>query len=432
MFLIIYTTKYRKGGEEFRRVADTLKARLISSENAEVICEAVDSKMDLRKLFYEIKKEGKLISEFHFIGHAGMYGPMFGSISFPEQFSPWEWEQLEIPFAKDAKAFFRCCRSARWFAPFFARTFQVKSYGFFWYTCFSKNENYLRTENIFGRGGNLFCFGCPGRKSHGLLGSLKKYSGFMKAEQMSEFNPEQQQSDLTYNPVSELYNKTFSDIKVREDEWKWILKHLDDRTDYKVLDLGCGNGSLLKELSETLVNGVGVDESDQMIQLAEQNCRGLENITFRRISGPFLPFPDASFNIVISLLSFRYLDWDPIMNELRRVLVPDGKILIIDMVTVPVKYREYFRLLKDKFNLYRQHKKYPEYHDSLKTLVSHPSWKEMLKYNPVRAQHEYKWFLESRFLGRSTEIINIGYRSRILAFDSGPVKDYKEIKLSYP
>lgn len=38
---------------------------------------------------------------------------------------------MEIPFVLNASAYFHCCRSARWFAPFFARTFNVKAYGFF-------------------------------------------------------------------------------------------------------------------------------------------------------------------------------------------------------------------------------------------------------------------------------------------------------------
>ncbi len=46
----------------------------------------------------------------------------------------------------------------------------------------------------------------------------------------------------------------------------------------------------------------------------------------------------------------------------------------------------------------------------------------MLKYNPIRAQHEYQWYLESRFPGRKLEILNVGRRQRLVAFDTGTAR----------
>jgi len=63
--------------------------------------------------------------EVHFLGHSGMYGPMFRTTAMPEQFSPHEWRTLDIPFAPGGEAFFHACMTARWFAPFFADTFGV-------------------------------------------------------------------------------------------------------------------------------------------------------------------------------------------------------------------------------------------------------------------------------------------------------------------
>src|SRR5688572_4202607 len=120
VIVIIYTTTYRKGGAQFPVVAETLERE--KSENGfsgEIITRAVESKRDVLQVFDEVKRSGKQIAEFHFVGHSGMYGPMFGTVDFPEQFSPFEWETMEIPFAENASAFFHCCRSARWFAPFF-------------------------------------------------------------------------------------------------------------------------------------------------------------------------------------------------------------------------------------------------------------------------------------------------------------------------
>lgn len=112
IILITYTTTYRKGGAKFKRVANTME-RSYATEQRHVMVKEVNSKAELKAIFYKIKAEGNLIKAFHFIGHSGMYGPMFGSMSFPEQFSPHEIKLLEIPFSEGAKAYFHCCRSAR-------------------------------------------------------------------------------------------------------------------------------------------------------------------------------------------------------------------------------------------------------------------------------------------------------------------------------
>jgi ubiquinone/menaquinone biosynthesis C-methylase UbiE len=432
MILILYTTKYRKGGAKFVRAAETLRDELTEKKLDDVICIPVEAKMDVRRVFYETESSGKKIEELHFIGHSGMYGPMFGTIAYPEQFSPWEWEHLKIPFTEGASAYFRCCRSARWFAPFFAKTFKVKTFGYYWYTTFSSNPDHFQWKGVNDEKNKLYCIGCPGKKSHGLRGSLKKYSGMMKAEEMKAFDYTKGDEDQTYDPVAELYADVFQDIKVREDEWNWLNKHFPNNPKIRVLDIGCGNGALLFELSKRIQKGCGVDESKQMIDYASGKSQTFTNLEFAKINGPELPFADKSFDVVISLLSFRYLDWDPIMDEIHRVLAPGGKFLVIDMVTVPVKLKEYPRLLIDKYRAYRQHKRNPVFYAALNKLVSHPDWKNMLKHNPIRAQHEYVWYLESRFPGQKTEILNIGYTSRILAFDSGDISNLKSIRLTYP
>ena len=111
---------------------------------------------------------------------------------------------------------------------------------------------------------------------------------------------------------------------------------------------------------------------------------------------------------------------------------PGGKFLIIDMVTVPVAVGEYPRLVSDKLRTMRQQKVNAKFDAALKRLVSHPHWKKMLEYNPIRSEHEMKWYLESRFPGQKMEILNMAWHSRIVAFDSGPVERGIEVKLSYP
>lgn len=430
MILILYTTKYRLGGHQFPVVAETLAAEKREAYGGEVVTRAVESKRDVLQAIAEVRDRGEMIDEFIFVGHCGMYGPMFGTVAFPEQFSPYEWEQMEIPFAPNARASFYCCRSARWFAPFFARTFNVIAEGFFWYTTFSRSK-----ERFVSAGDRanapLYTIGCKGRKSHGYLAAAKKRLGMMPAEAIKRFDPQPPDGDTSYDHVAELYDSAFQDIRVRRDEWKWLNEHLPDGP-FDMLDIGCGNGALLKALADRARSGVGVDESARIIERARSNNAGSPHLRFEKISGPVLPFPDHSFDVVTSLMSFRYLDWDPLLAEIKRVTRPGGKFLIVDMVTVPVAVSEYPRLLSDKLRTMRGQKANAAFDAALKRLVSHPDWKKMLEYNPIRSEHEMKWYLESRFPGQKVQILNMAWNSRIIAFDSGPVERGVEAKLTYP
>ena len=433
IILIVYTTRYRKGGQQFPLVARTLaREKQEDGFSGEILCSPVESKRELLKLFAETRAAGKLIREFHFVGHSGMYGPMFGTVAFPEQFSPYEWETLDIPFAKDASAYFHCCRSARWFAPFFARTFQVTAHGFFWYTTFSRSQTRFRYAGSDAQAERLYTIGCKGRKSHGLSASVLKFAGLMPAEPLKAFTPAPPTGDPTYNQVADLYDATFADITVRQDEWAWLNRHLPAQPQLRLLDIGCGNGALLHALRDRLAYGAGVDESAAMIEKARQRNAGQPHLEFTTVNSPALPFADASFDVAISLMSFRYLDWDPLLSELKRVVKPGGKLLIVDMVTVPVAVKEYPQLLRDKLRTMLRQRANRAFNQNLQRLVAHPAWKKMLEYNPIRSEHEMKWYLESRFPGSKVEILNLGWNARMVACDSGPVELGVEVKLTYP
>ena len=429
VIVIAYTTLYRKGGSQFTRVANTM-ANEMEQMGVDCISQPVESKQDLKDLFAKLKENRLEIREFHFIGHGGMYGPMFGTVAYPEQFSPHELRTLQIPFGKEASAFFHCCRSARWFAPYFARAQQVETFGFHWYTTFSSRKDKYKFPS--GNSETLYCFGCPGRKSHGIFASFRKFLGVQKPELLKSFKPGDHIEDRTYNQVAALYAETFRDIKVRRDEFAWIMKHLPVNKGIRVLDIGCGNGALLRELNAGIAYGVGVDISENLLLHARKQSKEFQNLEFLRIDKPELPFEKDSFDLVVSLLSFRYLDWDPLMLEIERVLKNEGKLLIVDMVNAPLTIKEWPIFFWSKMSHYLDRQRFAEFYMSLRKLVSHPDWQQMLKYNPIRSQHEMVWYLESRFPGRKVEVINVGLHSRILAFDSESMKEIKHVQLTYP
>ncbi len=281
MILIVYTTHYRAGSDKFKRIAETIYNKKMNT-NSKVILNGIRTKKKLIALFETIQKTTDQIEEYHFVGHAGMYGPMYGTKEYPEQLSPFERKNMKIPFSDTAKAYFHCCRSARWFAPFFQKTFKIEVFGYHNYTAFTSNEKVYKSVKESDT--EIYAIGCIGRKSHGLMGSIKKHILKVPLEKMKSFEPKNENIDSSYNNVANLYDAVFEDIKVRKDEWKWIQKHLSPRTESTVADIGCGNGALLKELAPRIKKGIGLDTSTRILANARIQNRENKHITFEQIT----------------------------------------------------------------------------------------------------------------------------------------------------
>jgi ubiquinone/menaquinone biosynthesis C-methylase UbiE len=437
MIWIGYTTHYREGSGEFARAASTLKDDLARRHGKPTtVLEPLRRKADFVASMQRIADAGKRIEELHFIGHSGMYGIMFGTRRWPEQFSPHEWRSLRIPFADGASAYFHACRSARWFAPFFARTFGVRALGHQGYTTVSTRPDRFRFEGLLPRrGGPLYLISVPGRKTHGLLGAVSKYTLSPRAIPMRACEPDRA-SNTGYDSVAELYDRAFADIRVRDDEWRWLCQRLDQAFPRagrapRVLDLGCGNGALLQALAGRIELGIGVDVSNAMVERARSRASG-HPLRFETISGPNLPFADQSFDVVTSFLSFRYLDWDPVLCEIRRVLSPGGRLLIVDMVEKPLAWSDTRLAVRSFVNHWRRRQRDRRFTRDLQALTTHGAWRHLLEHNPIRAEHEYRWYLESRFPGRRVETLNLSRRARLVAFDSGALEPGAPPPMSFP
>jgi SAM-dependent methyltransferase len=92
----------------------------------------------------------------------------------------------------------------------------------------------------------------------------------------------------------------------------------------RILDVGCGTGANLKVLA-AYGRAEGVDISPQAVDFCRE--RGLDSVKLGAIEE--LPYDDDSFELVTALDVVEHLDDDVAgLREMRRVLRPDGRILI--------------------------------------------------------------------------------------------------------
>jgi ubiquinone/menaquinone biosynthesis C-methylase UbiE len=94
---------------------------------------------------------------------------------------------------------------------------------------------------------------------------------------------------------------------------------------HRVLDVGCGTGTLIAELAARGVRAFGVDTSPQMLEIAR---RKVPHAGFKLAEAERLPFKDASFDRVTFVLSVHLVDRPGAFAEARRVLTSEGRLLI--------------------------------------------------------------------------------------------------------
>jgi ubiquinone/menaquinone biosynthesis C-methylase UbiE len=110
--------------------------------------------------------------------------------------------------------------------------------------------------------------------------------------------------------------------------------------DGSVLDVGTGPGMFLVELAKRRpdLRLTGVDPSADMVGAAQRNLVPFgDRASVRAGDAARLPFPDGTFDLVVSSISLHH--WDDVASavpELARVLRPGGRVHIYDFPSAPL------------------------------------------------------------------------------------------------
>jgi SAM-dependent methyltransferase len=107
------------------------------------------------------------------------------------------------------------------------------------------------------------------------------------------------------------------------------VRHIPARPGMRILDAGCGSGSMAREIAKAVSGSVvvGIDLRDKYIDYARRRAEaeGLQNLTFETGDVRELPFPDHAFDIIWTKYLLQWVA-EPIraMGEFARVLKPGG------------------------------------------------------------------------------------------------------------
>lgn len=141
-------------------------------------------------------------------------------------------------------------------------------------------------------------------------------------------------------PRTDIYTHGHHDSVLRSHRWRtaensagYLLARL--RAGQRLLDLGCGPGTITIDLARRVAPGevVGVDASEQPLHAARAAAaeQGVDNVRFETGDAYRLDYPDAGFDIVHAHQVLQHLS-DPVaaLVEMRRTCKPQGFLAVRD------------------------------------------------------------------------------------------------------
>jgi len=126
----------------------------------------------------------------------------------------------------------------------------------------------------------------------------------------------------------------------------WILQSLP-RGASRILDLGCGDGSLLSYLLAYAKQVIGVDSSPKMIEKADKLYKNNPSVELVQANLENLPFPECSVDSVVASMVLHHISHPPVvLGEVFRILRPGGVLSLVDLEKHEEEFmrEEYFDL----------------------------------------------------------------------------------------
>lgn len=117
--------------------------------------------------------------------------------------------------------------------------------------------------------------------------------------------------------------------KPRDLFWKKMLQRVGLKKKSKVLDVGCGQGVMLKRLkNEYSITGVGIDISPKEMAYATKHFAS-KDISYQVADSTRLPFAKETFDAVVSFDAYEHVvNQKKALSEMLRALKKDGTLVL--------------------------------------------------------------------------------------------------------
>jgi demethylmenaquinone methyltransferase/2-methoxy-6-polyprenyl-1,4-benzoquinol methylase len=105
-----------------------------------------------------------------------------------------------------------------------------------------------------------------------------------------------------------------------------------------VLDIGCGTGAYLEHYQRAGCNVSGIDQSPSMLQVARNRLGESADLYMGDASN--MPYQDKEFDLIVMSTVLHEMPRavrSAVINEAKRTLKEDGRILLIDFHPGPIR-----------------------------------------------------------------------------------------------
>jgi len=139
-----------------------------------------------------------------------------------------------------------------------------------------------------------------------------------------------------YKKVAKLYDALFEPLNCGLR--KIGMKMFPPSEGIAVLDVGCGTGAHLEHYQNARCNVSGIDQSPSMLQVARDRLGERADLYLGDASN--MPYPDKEFDLIIMSAVLHEMPRgvrSAVINEAKRTLKEEGRILLIDYNPGPIR-----------------------------------------------------------------------------------------------
>ncbi|WP_258342425.1 class I SAM-dependent methyltransferase [Saccharopolyspora gregorii] len=99
------------------------------------------------------------------------------------------------------------------------------------------------------------------------------------------------------------------------------------------LDVGCGDGTLVRALASRAKRATGIDRSRTMIRQARRASYQYDNVSY--VDSDFVDFAakarDGSYGFISSVAALHHMDFDSTLTAMGRMLAPGGRLVLVGL-----------------------------------------------------------------------------------------------------